>query len=73
MIIAVLTEVSKLCGVIDTEIRVVEVGILSDVRSYQFVANLVILKKILSLLPHGVNEMLQSSATLFSAAKQLLL
>ena len=60
VIIAVLTEVSKLRGVNDTEIRTIAVGILSDVRSFQFVANLVILKKILSL-SHGVNETLQSS------------
>jgi len=60
VIIAVLTKVSKLRGVNDTEIRTIAVGILSDVRSYQLVANLIILKKILSL-SHGVNETLQSS------------
>jgi hypothetical protein len=60
VIIAVLTEVSQLRGVRDTEIRTIAVGLLCDVRNYQFVANPVIFEKILSL-SHGVNEALQSS------------
>jgi len=58
-IIAVLIEVSKLRGVLyDDEIRTIAARIFNDVRFYQFVANLIILKKILSFA-HGVNEMLQ--------------
>ena len=75
VIIAVLTKVSKLRGVNDTEIRTIAVGILSDVRSFQFVANLVIFKKMLSL-SQGVNETLQSSTLnvrcSVHAARQLL-
>jgi len=49
-------ETSKLRGVHDTKIRTtMAVGILTDVRGYQFDADLAILKKI-SSLAHGLNE-----------------
>ena len=57
VILAVLEEVQQLN---DVAIRSQSRELIHELRSYQFVTNLMIFNKILSLL-HGVNEALQSS------------
>jgi len=68
VILAVLDEVQQLS---DAEIRTQSRGLLHELRSYRFVANLKIFSKILSL-SHGVNEALQSSTITIAESDRLI-